>query len=77
MKYHALFVIFDKLQQNLNCCLLQIIGGALRVKFSSNKMTLDQICFFPDRLTSAWPIRAVKALAFQAWVNDPLGPSSC
>ena len=30
MKYHALFVIFEK-GANLNCRLLQIIGGALRV----------------------------------------------
>ena len=35
MKYHALFDIFEKKkkqQQNWNCRLLQIIGGALRVK---------------------------------------------
>ena len=32
MKYHALFVIFWKSVKILNCRLLQIIGGALRVK---------------------------------------------
>ena len=32
MKYHALFVIFEKSGKILNCRLLQIIGGALRVK---------------------------------------------
>ena len=30
MKYHALFVIFEKVA-NFDCRLLQIIGGALRV----------------------------------------------
>ena len=32
MKYHALFVIFAKAAIFFNCRLLQIIGGALRVK---------------------------------------------
>ena len=32
MKYHALFVIFEKSGKILNCHLLQIRGGALRVK---------------------------------------------
>ena len=32
MKYHALFVIFEKATKFENCRLLQIIGGALRVK---------------------------------------------
>ena len=32
MKYHALFVIFEKAAKICNCRLLQIIGGALRVK---------------------------------------------
>ena len=32
MKYHALFVSFEKAAKFFNCCLLQIIGGALRVK---------------------------------------------
>ena len=48
MKYHALFVIFEKKQQqNLNCRLLQIIGGALRVKFDSLELQyrLIQITF--------------------------------
>ena len=30
MKYHALFVIFEKSGKIYNCILLQIIGGALR-----------------------------------------------
>ena len=32
MKYHALFVIFEKSGKICNCHLLQIIDGALRVK---------------------------------------------
>ena len=32
MKYHALFVIFEKAAKFINCRLLQIIGGALRIK---------------------------------------------
>ena len=32
MKYHALFVIFEKAAKFFGCRLLQIIGGALRVK---------------------------------------------
>ena len=32
MKYHALLVIFEKNSKIGNCRLLQIIGGALRVK---------------------------------------------
>ena len=32
MKYHALFVILEKNSKILNCRLLQIIGGALRVQ---------------------------------------------
>ena len=32
MKYHALFVIFEKIVKLRNCRLLQIIGGALLVK---------------------------------------------
>ena len=31
MKYHALFVIFEKAEKKFNCGLLQIIGGALCV----------------------------------------------
>ena len=31
MTYHALYVIYEK-RQNLNCRLLQILGGTLRVK---------------------------------------------
>ena len=32
IKYHALFVIFEKAAKfEINCCLLQIIGGALWV----------------------------------------------
>ena len=37
MKYHALFVIFEKSGKLLNCRLLQIIGGALRVKYLGNR----------------------------------------
>ena len=33
MKYHALFVNFEKSGKILNCRLLQSIGGALRVKY--------------------------------------------
>ena len=32
MKYHALFVIFEKSGKILNCRLLQIIGGFLWIK---------------------------------------------
>ena len=32
MKYYALFVIFEKSSNIWNCRLLQIIGGALRIK---------------------------------------------
>ena len=32
MKFHALFVIFEKSSEIWICCLLQIIGGALWVK---------------------------------------------
>ena len=32
MKYHAIFVIFEKAAKFFNCRLLQIIGGTLRVK---------------------------------------------
>ena len=32
MKYHALFVIFEKNGKIWSCRLLQIVGGALRVK---------------------------------------------
>ena len=34
MKYHALFVVFEKAAKFANCRLLQIIGGALRVNAS-------------------------------------------
>ena len=34
MKYHALFVIFEKAAKFENVCLLQIMGGALRVKLN-------------------------------------------
>ena len=41
MKYHALFVIFEKSGKICNCRLLQIIGGALRVNvFSYYNVTL-------------------------------------
>ena len=32
MKYHALFIIFEKAVKILNCRLLQIIGGTLSHK---------------------------------------------
>ena len=32
MKYHALFINFEKAAKFLICRLLQIIGGALRIK---------------------------------------------
>ena len=32
MKYHTLFVIFEKSGKILNCSLLQIIGGVLWVR---------------------------------------------
>ena len=35
VKYHALFVIFEKSSKIFNYCLLQIIGGSLRVNISS------------------------------------------
>ena len=34
MKYHALFVIFEKAAKKLNCCALQNIGCALSVKLT-------------------------------------------
>ena len=39
MKYHALFVIFEKAEKN--CRLLQIIGGALRVKIANTFLFLS------------------------------------
>ena len=35
MKYHTLFVIFEKSGKILNCRLLQITGGALWVKYQN------------------------------------------
>ena len=37
MKYHALFVIFEKAEKICNRRLLQIIGGALRVNIKCGK----------------------------------------
>ena len=37
MKYHALFVIFEKSIKILNCRLLQIKGGALRVNIRKER----------------------------------------
>ena len=37
MKYHALFVICEKSIKICNCRLLQIIGGAVRVKLTLGK----------------------------------------
>ena len=41
MKYHALFVIFEKSRKILNCRLLQILVGALWVKIF-NDADVDQ-----------------------------------
>ena len=46
MKYHALFVIFEKVKKKLNCLLLQISGGALRVNSSVN-YNLQQETLYP------------------------------
>ena len=51
MKYHALFVIFEKSGKILNCCLLQNIGGVLRSKVCKRKFwnTVQRkgvLCFF-------------------------------
>ena len=41
MKYHALFVIFEKKNCKIfNCRLLQIISGALRVKVTFNSVSV-------------------------------------
>ena len=41
MKYHALFVIFEKKGSKiLNCRLLQIISRALRIKFGFFRVTI-------------------------------------
>ena len=37
MKYHVLFVIFEKAEKICNCRLLQIIGGALRVNLPDSE----------------------------------------
>ena len=42
MKYYSLFVNFEKSSKFFNCCLLQIIGGALRV----NPLFTDVFFFF-------------------------------
>ena len=41
MKYHALFVIFEKNCKIRNCRLLQIIGGALWVKDIENTRSVS------------------------------------
>ena len=41
MKYHALFVIFEKAEKILNCRLLQNTGGALRVQNRNSKRVLQ------------------------------------
>ena len=35
MRYHAVFVIFEKAEKFEICRLLQIVGGALRVRISA------------------------------------------
>ena len=52
MKYHALFVIFEKSGKILNCRLLQNIGGALHVRVKSF-LTLCQLGNFACFLSSA------------------------
>ena len=49
MNYHALFVIFEKAAKFENCCLLQIVGGALRVKRYSG-------CHIVQRSRTVWAI---------------------
>ena len=41
MKYHTLFVIFEKSGKIWNCRLMQIIGGALRVNFGILTCDID------------------------------------
>ena len=48
MKYHALFVIFEKSSKTLNCRLLQIIGGALRVKLFAHWVILHALLLSAD-----------------------------
>ena len=47
MKYHAIFVIFEKSSNIFNCRLLQIIGGTLWVKSES-----DNTCHFAFKITT-------------------------
>ena len=58
MKYLALFVIFEKTAKNLNCRLLQIIDGALRVK-ALIKNAADKFLIFASNDDAA--IKAHKA----------------
>ena len=44
MKYHAIFVIFEK-QQIFSCLLLQIIGNALKFKISKFYDLLNSFAF--------------------------------
>ena len=46
IKYHALFVIFEKSNTILNCRLLQVIGGTLWVTFEKEEAddTYISIC---------------------------------
>ena len=49
MKYHALFIIFEKTAKFLNCRLLQIIGGALRVNIIIALVRWMTICYEWER----------------------------
>ena len=44
MKYHALFVIFEKSGKTFNCRLLQIIGGTIRVNFEKKSSDNEKKC---------------------------------
>ena len=58
MKYHALFVIFEKSRKILNCRLLQIIGGALRVNWHQliNVLMFMKICSFLSHRVNRWAV---------------------
>ena len=50
MKYHALFVIFEKAAKIWNCRLLQIIVGALRVNpFQSDVFSEHDTCMLIEQ----------------------------
>ena len=57
VKYHAVFAIFKKSSKILNCCLLQNIGGALRVNLRLMFKTFK--CF---SLTILYKMLVIRAL---------------